>query len=92
MQSRLDRIAADWGVIPELPCRIKLLKVPSYSTSFYDFDEYERLVTAAAVDPDGHVAALLGGEAGLRCGEMLALEWRDVHLARRQICVQRRDF
>ena len=35
---------------------------------------------------------LLGGEAGLRCGEMMALEWRDVDLAKRQLCVQRSDW
>ena len=29
--------------------------------------------------------------AGLRSGEMIALEWRDVDLGKRQICVQRSD-
>ena len=37
--------------------------------SFYDFDEYERLVAAASsVDRTAHLIVLLGGEAGLRCG------------------------
>src|SRR5438128_180403 len=31
-----------------------------------------------ASDPLAYMAVLLGGEAGLRCGEMMALEWRDV--------------
>ena len=35
---------------------------------------------------------LLGGEAGFRCGEMMALEWADVDLAKRQLCVQRSDW
>ena len=35
---------------------------------------------------------LLGGEAGLRCGEIIALEWRDVDLAKRQLCVARSDW
>ena len=35
---------------------------------------------------------LLGGEAGLRCGEMIALEWRDVDLAKRQLCIERSDW
>jgi integrase len=61
--------------------------------SFYDFDEYERLVLAAsALDATAHLIVLLGGEAGLRCGEMIALEWRDVDLGKRQICVQRSDW
>jgi integrase len=34
----------------------------------------------------------LGGEAGLRCGEIAALEWHDVDLARRQLCVQRSNW
>ena len=35
---------------------------------------------------------LLGGEAGLRCGEMMALEWSDVDLNKRQLCVQRSEW
>jgi integrase len=61
--------------------------------AFYDFDDYERLVaTASALDPVAHLIALLGGEAGLRCGEMIALEWRDVDLGKRQLCVERSDW
>ena len=39
-----------------------------------------------------HLIVLLGGEAGLRCGEMIALEWGDVDLAKRQLCVRRSDW
>ena len=35
---------------------------------------------------------LLSGEAGLRCGEMMALERSDVNLRKRQLCVQRSDW
>lgn len=35
-----------------------------------------------ALDARTYLIALLGGEAGLRCGEMMALEWSDVDLAR----------
>jgi integrase len=35
---------------------------------------------------------LLGGEAGLRCGEMMALEWTDVDPDKRQLCVQRSEW
>ena len=35
---------------------------------------------------------LLGGDAGLRCGEMIALEWGDVDLAKRQLCVRQSDW
>src|SRR5438874_5140137 len=39
-----------------------------------------------------HLIVLLGGDAGLRCGEMMALEWRDLDLHKRQLCVQRSDW
>jgi integrase len=70
--------------------RIRLLPVPKPSASFHDFDDYERFVAAAqATDVRAYLVVLLGGEAGLRCGEMMALEWRDVDLKKRQLCVQR---
>jgi integrase len=60
---------------------------------FHDFDEYKGLVTAAkSTDARAHLVVLLGGEAGLRCGEMMALEWTDVDPSKRQLCVQRSDW
>jgi integrase len=43
-------------------------------------------------DPRAYLIVLLGGEAGLRCGEMMALEWSDVDLGKRQLCVQRSEW
>jgi integrase len=91
--SVLLKKAVEWEVIERMPCSIKLLPVPKGSTAFHDFDEYERLVEAARVlDPRTHLIVLLGGEAGLRCGEMMALEWSDVDLVNRQLCVRRSDW
>lgn len=60
---------------------------------FDDFDEYELLIQAAkSLDRNTYVIVLLGGEAGLRCGEMMALEWQDVDLQKRQLCVQRSEW
>src|SRR4029453_17248397 len=65
-------------------------KVSKGNVSFYDFDEYERLVAAAkAIDHRTYLLVLLSGEAGLRSGEMVALEWTDVDLVKRLVCVQR---
>lgn len=67
-----------------------MLRVSKAATQFYDFVEYERLVAAAR---ETHVRAyllvLLAGEAGLRLGEMVALEWRDIDFTKGQVCVQR---
>jgi integrase len=88
--STLLKRAVEWNVIDRMPCAIRLLPVPKPSASFHDFDDYERLVAAAqAADVRAYLMVLLGGEAGLRCGEMMALEWRDVDLKKRQLCVQR---
>jgi integrase len=82
--------AVEWDVIERMPCTIKLLPVSKVSTQFYDFDDFERLVTAAkATDPRAHLLVLLSGEAGLRLGEMVALEWTDFDFVKRQLCVQR---
>ena len=91
--SILLKKAVEWDVIDRMPCTVKLLPVPKGSTDFYDFGEYERLVEAARLlDPRTHLVILLGGEAGLRCGEMVALEWKDVDLVNRQLTVSRSDW
>jgi integrase len=85
--------AVEWEVIDRMPCAVKLLPATKGSTRFHDFDEYERLVEAARLlDPRTHLIVLLGGEAGLRCGEMVALEWSDVDLMNRQLCIGRSDW
>lgn len=82
--------AVEWDVIERMPCTIKLLPVPKRSTRFYDFDEYERLVAAAkAMDPRAYLLVVMSGEAGLRLGEMVALEWGDIDFVKRQVCIQR---
>jgi integrase len=85
--------AVEWGVIERMPCFVRLLRVPKASMGFYDFDEYERVVDAAkSVGPVPHLIVLLGGEAGLRCGEIIGLEWSDVDLDQRRLCVQRSEW
>jgi integrase len=85
--------AVEWGVIDRMPGTIRLLPVPKQTAHFHDFDEYERLVTAASmIDAQAHLVVLLGGEAGLRCGEIMALEWRDMDLGKRQLCIQRSEW
>jgi integrase len=88
----LLRTARDWDVIDRIPCVIKLLPTTKGAASFYDFGEYARLVEAARSDLHAYLIALFGGEAGLRCGGMMALEWTDVDFNTRQLCVARSDW
>jgi len=82
--------AVEWGLIERMPCAVRLLPVPPPSAPFHDFEEFERLVEAARRrGQDACLVVLLGGEAGLRRGEITALEWGDVDLKKRQLCVQR---
>jgi integrase len=84
----LLRVAVEWGVVTEMPCTIRLLKVPRPEMAFHDFPAYEQLVDAAqAIDVNVYLIVLLGGEAGIRCGEMMALSWADVDLGQRQLRV-----
>jgi hypothetical protein len=73
------RTAVEWGVIERVPCSIKLLKTPKGEASFHDFDEFERIVEVARSEARALLVVLLGGEAGLRCGEIMGLEepWRN---------------
>ena len=67
--------AVEWGVLDKMPCSIRLVRVPRSDAAFHDFDDYERLLMAAqTIDPRSYLIALLGGEAGLRAGEIVALE------------------
>ena len=40
--------AVEWDVIERMPCAVRLLPVSKPSMGFYDFDEYERLVSGEA--------------------------------------------
>jgi integrase len=82
--------AVEWGLIERMPCAVRLLPVPPPSAPFRDFEEFERLVEAARKrGKDAYLIVLLGGEAGLRRGEITALDWGDVDLKKRQVCVKR---
>ena len=87
------RIALKWKVIGALPCTIELYKVSDTVPAFYEFEDYARLVEAAGkIDARTLVAILLGGDAGLRRGEIVALRQIDVDLRRRQIKVEQNDW
>jgi integrase len=90
---------ATWGialrtqVISSVPCTIRLLKTSAGSVDFYDFEEYQRLLPAARlVGPTAYLVVLLGGDAGLRAGEMRPLRWTDVNLEKGQLRIERNEW
>jgi len=85
--SRILKCAVRWGVLEKVPCTFDLLKVPPNERDWYEVAEYRRLISAAR--GDSLIVCLLAGSAGLRLGEIRALRWSDVDLARRQITISR---
>jgi integrase len=84
------RVAIELEILEAAPCRIALLPVPKKHMAFYAPEEFERVV-AAADNAEAQLVVLLGGEAGLRCGEMMALEWTDIDFETKQMTVARSE-
>ena len=88
--SKTLAMAVEWGVIASAPCRIKLLRNVAEPARWYEPSEYARLVEAATqVDRRVEVLVRLGGDAGLRRGEMIALRLCDVDFTRRTLTVRK---
>jgi integrase len=76
--STMLRTAQRWDEIAKAP-HIELPQIPDPGVSFYDFEEWEALIDGARrAGPMVLAAVLLGGDAGLRRGELVALEQRDL--------------
>jgi len=87
------KTAVEWGVIDQMPARITLVKVGPAPYDFFDFADYERLVEAAGkLDWRILATTLLAGDAGLRRGEIIALEQSDIDHTRRLITIQRSEW
>jgi integrase len=76
---KLLAVAVEWQMLDRVP-RMKWLKVPKPDFDFLTFLEADRLESAAA--GEGQVGAMisLARHTGLRQGELLGLQWRDVDL------------
>lgn len=95
--------AVDWQLLTKTPFDVTRQKVDK-TLHFYTFEEFECLVEAAELIcmqqrhgdrkfravPGAHLCmVLLAGEAGLRAGEMLALEWGDIDFGTSKVTVGR---
>jgi integrase len=83
------KLAVKWRLLPSMPCTIEIQPVSDERPEFYDFEDYERLCEGSAKVGSRELALVrLGGDAGLRRGEMMALRWADCDFKRRQIRVE----
>ena len=92
--SKMLRVAKRLRVITALPVEtFELLKVRSKPPEFYDFEEYDRLVRAAAELDDRILAmVLVAGDAGLRPGEIVGLVQTDVNFGSNRLHVERQSW
>lgn len=88
---KMLRYAHDIEILGVVP-RVKLLKLPPQKFDFLTFEELGRLLDAVKDDPERMALLLLGSEAGLRQGEMIALEWGDLDLVTGTMTVQRSSW
>lgn len=76
---KMLRYAHEIELIESAP-KVKLLKLPPQKFDFLTFEELPRLLEVVKGDPERTTLFLLGAEAGLRQGELIALQWTDVDL------------
>lgn len=73
------RVAVEWNLLTALPA-IRRVKEPKLEKPHYRADEQQRLLQAARRNPKAYVALLLGDDAGMRHGEIIALRVDDIRL------------
>jgi len=83
--SRCLKVAQEWEIIERVP-RIKLLKVQAQKFDHLSEEECQLLLDKS----DGLLRDLIlvALKTGLRFGELIALEWKDIDLANRQMTVR----
>ncbi len=88
------KFAVERKYLPAMPCNIKIPPVETAESEHYDVEVYEQLLKGALAtgDPRVHVAMLLGGDAGLRRGEIVALNVEDVNFTTGIITVRRSTY
>jgi integrase len=89
--SKILSYAKEVEVLQSVPA-VKLLKLPPAKFDFLTFEELELLVEAGKSEPEWRTAILVGAEAGLRMGEIIAHEWGDIDLRKREMTVMRSSW
>lgn len=91
--SKLLKVAKKRRVIRVLPVAIEPVHAELGVVPFYEYADYELIVAAAREEgPRCLAMTLLGGDAGLRAGEMRALEWSDLDFRRGLVTIARAEW
>ncbi len=90
--STVLKAAVEWKVIASMPT-IRMLKKQAQRFDYYEDGPYDQLVRAAtALDLRCLLVVLLGGDAGLRGGEIVALKLKHCDLRRGVIHVEENEW
>jgi integrase len=88
---KMLRYAHQIELIESVPS-IKPLKIAPQKFDFFTYEELSRALATAKNEPQWYAILLAGAEAGLRQGEMIALEWGDVDLVAGTVTVRRSSW
>jgi len=91
--SRCLTKAKEWKIIDSVP-KIHWFKVPKTDFDFFDFEEADRLLSAAnaTAEPEWYTMIMLALRTGVRQNEILGLRWDDVDLKRGQIQINQGNW
>jgi integrase len=82
------KVATKWKEIHEAPVRIELLKTQDREMTFYEPDDYEKLLRASSkFGHDHELLVRLGGDLGLRRGEMIAISGNNLDFERQVVSI-----
>jgi integrase len=88
---KMLRYAHQIEVLDSVPS-IQRLKIAPQKFDFFTYEELARVLAAAKGDPQWYALLLVGADAGLRQGEMVALEWGDIDLVAGTLTVRRSSW
>lgn len=83
--------AVDFEIIEKIP-KIRKLKVLKRKVEYLDPDEVVRLLAVAREEPSWYAFILLAVTSGMRLGELLALQWGDIDLKRKEVTIRRTNW
>lgn len=90
--SKMLRTAVEWGDVSRAPA-VKMLRRQKRVMRYHSATVYADMCHAAAlIGPEALAIVRLGGDGGLRLGEILGLLWADVDESLRAVMVQRSDY